>query len=53
MERLPDVLRSDAWKLFSELEKEKRGLYTGSLGYWDPLQDQAVLNILIRTIILK
>ena len=28
------------------------GVYTGSLGYWDPLHRKADLNILIRTVLL-
>ncbi len=40
-------------QVIRELEEEARGLYTGSLGYWDPFHDLADFNILIRTVLLK
>ena len=40
----PRVLRAIA-----ELEGQRRGWYTGGLGYWDPIRDRADFNILIRT----
>ena len=39
----PRVLRAIA-----ELEGERRGWYTGGLGYWDPVAGRADFNILIR-----
>jgi para-aminobenzoate synthetase component 1 len=33
----------------AELEGQRRGWYTGGLGYWDPVRDKADFNILIRT----
>jgi anthranilate/para-aminobenzoate synthase component I len=33
----------------AELEGQRRGWYTGGMGYWDPLRDRADFNILIRT----
>jgi anthranilate/para-aminobenzoate synthase component I len=40
----PRVLQAIA-----ELEGQRRGWYTGGLGYWDPVRDRADFNILIRT----
>jgi anthranilate/para-aminobenzoate synthase component I len=37
-------------EIVAELEGERRGLYTGSLGYWDPVHRLADFNILIRTL---
>lgn len=42
------VLRSIA-----ELEGERRGWYTGGLGYWDPVANSADFNILIRGAVVK
>jgi anthranilate/para-aminobenzoate synthase component I len=39
-------------ELIAELEGSRRGVYTGSLGYWDPLHQKADFNILIRTLLL-
>jgi para-aminobenzoate synthetase component 1 len=39
-------------EIIAELEGERRGLYTGSLGYWDPIHRKSDFNILIRTIFL-
>lgn len=39
-------------EIIAELEGERRGLYTGSLGYWDPVHRKADFNILIRTLLL-
>jgi anthranilate/para-aminobenzoate synthase component I len=40
-------------QIIAELEKQDRGLYTGSAGYWDPFHRRGDFNILIRTIVLK
>jgi anthranilate/para-aminobenzoate synthase component I len=40
-------------EIIAELEGERRGLYTGALGYWDPIHRRADFNILIRTIFLS
>lgn len=39
-------------EIIAELEKERRGLYTGALGYWDPVHQRADFNIVIRTLFL-
>lgn len=39
-------------QIIDELEPEKRGIYTGSIGYVD-FKDDADLNIVIRTLVLK
>jgi para-aminobenzoate synthetase component 1 len=39
-------------KIISQLEPTARGLYTGSIGWFD-LKGNACLNIAIRTIIIK
>jgi para-aminobenzoate synthetase component 1 len=39
-------------EIIAELERDRRGLYTGSLGYWDPIHRRADFNILIRSIFL-
>ncbi len=39
-------------EILAEIEKEKRGFYTGSLGYWDPWHFQSDMNILIRTVLV-
>jgi anthranilate/para-aminobenzoate synthase component I len=39
-------------EIIAELEGSRRGVYTGSLGYWDPVHRKADLNILIRTLLL-
>lgn len=39
-------------QIIAELEGERRGLYTGGLGYWDPIHRRADLNILIRSVVL-
>jgi para-aminobenzoate synthetase component 1 len=39
-------------EIIAELEGERRGLYTGSLGFWDPIHATADFNLLIRTIFL-
>ncbi|MGA2916546.1 MAG: anthranilate synthase component I family protein [Sedimentisphaerales bacterium] len=41
-----------AMKIINELEPTARGLYTGSIGWFD-LKGNACLNIVIRTIIIK
>ncbi|MFC1511009.1 anthranilate synthase component I family protein [Candidatus Margulisiibacteriota bacterium] len=40
-------------EIIEELEPIKRGLYTGSIGYIDPLKQSMDLNIVIRTIIVR
>lgn len=40
-------------EIIAGLEKQGRGLYTGSAGYWDPVHRQADFNILIRTILVS
>ncbi|MES2201637.1 MAG: anthranilate synthase component I family protein [candidate division FCPU426 bacterium] len=39
-------------QVIAELEKGRRGVYTGSLGFWDPIHKKAGFNMLIRTILL-
>lgn len=39
--------------IISALERESRGWYTGSLGWWDPKAGQADSSILIRSIFIK
>jgi para-aminobenzoate synthetase component 1 len=43
--------KSMAIRLIHHLEGRSRGLYTGTLGYWDRDRDRAEWNILIRTLI--
>ena len=40
-------------EIIEELEPVKRGLYTGSIGYIDPINQIMDMNIVIRTIVLK
>ncbi|MBN2058063.1 MAG: anthranilate synthase component I family protein [Candidatus Saganbacteria bacterium] len=40
-------------EIIEELEPVKRGLYTGSIGYIDPISRKMDLNIVIRTILIK
>lgn len=39
-------------QIINELEKERRGVYTGAIGYFDP-DGSAVFNVPIRTIMLQ
>ena len=45
--------KSRVLKAIAELEGERRGWYTGALGYWDPWAERADMNILIRGAIAK
>jgi anthranilate/para-aminobenzoate synthase component I len=40
-------------EIIEELEPVKRGIYTGSIGYIDPLKQEMDMNIVIRTIVVK
>ncbi len=40
-------------EIIEELEPVKRGLYTGSIGYIDPVNQTMDMNIVIRTIVVK
>ena len=41
--------KSRVLKAIADLEGERRGWYTGGVGYWDPARDHADFNILIRS----
>ena len=40
-------------EIIEELEPVKRGIYTGSIGYIDPIKQKMDMNIVIRTIVIK
>jgi len=40
-------------EIIEELEPVKRGIYTGSIGYIDPINQTMDMNIVIRTIVIK
>jgi len=40
-------------EIIEELEAVKRGIYTGSIGYIDPINNVMDFNIVIRTILMK
>jgi anthranilate/para-aminobenzoate synthase component I len=40
-------------EIIEELEPVKRGIYTGSIGFIDPLKQKMDMNIVIRTIVIK
>lgn len=45
--------KSTALRVIRELEERRRGLYTGSLGFWDLDRDVADWNIAIRTLVKR